>query len=470
MNVPRIHLEKARHWVSTIIGLCVLLIAIINIYPVFRDWILWRKEVAVPKNELTILISQFRSDPDGKYTSQVEAGLLEKGWESVRFRRTLSSEEIVESSREKRASEREMATSLFLRHGGDVLITGEVAALDGIVRVRIFDRDGTNSANVDLDFQTEWMKVLTPYVERIVLDGLTRAGAFRFGKYDDEFLRRALPIESKALNLAELTLTSEELHKEVRGVHRRLSTKIGYILGDVSRLTSVRQELERKLSNKSSFKTDHDRILAMADVADLSRAEALVLGDTRLLDSSFALSREIRGYLGVSEIDVAAQDELEKNPLARDILESESVIALACRDQRRIDELLKLYERIAACRTDTMDTSCPAWATRAIFSLRYGRIAWSSNVLRIQAAAYTASHWASTGYGGRVSHWTDPMTHADRLLRARLGIGPDTHIPFPSEVQLLPNGIPDENACPNLIRLFVLLPELSKEQHLPKGK
>ena len=55
-------------------------------------------------------------------------------------------------------------------------------------------------------------------------------------------------------------------------------------------------------------------------------------------------------------------------------LELESVVALACRDQQRIDELLKLYEQVAACRTDVMDLSCPMWSTRAIFALRYGRI------------------------------------------------------------------------------------------------
>ena len=115
--------------------------------------------------------------------------------------------------------------------------------------------------------------------------------------------------------------------------------------------------------------------------------------------------------------------------------------------------------RAAACRTDIMDISCPLWSSRAIFALRYGQFAWSvSDPEHLQAAAYVVDDWARiVGYEGRVRHWADPMTHTDRLLRARLGIEPDAEVSFPADRSSLPDtSIPGENACPDLIRLTVL--------------
>ena len=467
------YLSKAWQWIGqnavVIISLLTLLVALASFfggYPAIRDWALWYVLAErTPEQELTILISRFRYDPDGRYTSEIEAGLLNKGWESVRFRRTLTSEELIESSRAKDVSELETVANLFQRHGGDVLIAGEVSAVNDVVRVRIFDKGGSKPVDVELDLRMDWLKVLAPYVEEAVLQGLARAGTPIFGEYDDEFLRRVLPIESKVLELAERA-SAGPLHENVKDEHRRLSIEIGYVLGDVSRLTSARQEIERKLSKKDSFKTVDDRIIAMGNVVDLSRVEALIRGNARLLNRSFGLSREIRKLRGVSpDEELEYKDGLDKNPIYREVLETDSVVALACRDQQRIDEMLELYERVAACRTDMMDTSCPDWATRAIFALRYGRVAWLfSDVLHLQAAAYVVDKWARiVGYGGRVSHWADPMTHADRLLRARLGIDTSAAVSFPANVPSLPDDVPGENACPNLIKLTVLPSALTEK-------
>ena len=459
--------------ITIIIGLLTVLFATFSFfgldYSTLRDSVHWLKSVEeVPDNELTILISQFRSDPDDRYTSEIESGLLDKGWESVRFRRTLTADELIESSRARKVSELETVANLFKRHGGDVLITGEVAAENGVLRVRIFDKAGNAPVKVKLDVQGEWLEVLLPHVEKIVLDSLVHAQALSFGDSSDEFLSRVLQIESKILQLIEMTPTSP-LHEDVRDEHRRLSIQIGEVLGDVSRLTSARQEIESKLSKRGSFQTMWERIIAKGNVVDLLRVEALILGDARLLNSSFVLSRENRKLRGVPPDDQLIYDDgLKKNLIYRQLLETDSVAALACRDKQRIDELLKLYERVAACRTDMMDTRCPMWSSRAIFALRYGRFAWSfSDPVRLQAPAYVVDGWARIiGYGGRFRHWADPMTHADRLLRARLGIDPNSEVLFPADGRPLPDAtIPDENACPDLIKLTVL-PSVPEAQTL----
>ena len=442
------------------LGLIIPIFLFFNIdYSTLRDWICWRVPVEVPENELTILISQFRFDTDGRYTSEIEAGLRDKGWESIGFRRTLTADELIESTRVRDVSELEAVAELFERHGGDVLITGGLAAEDGVLRVRIFDKAGNDPIKFKLDIREEWIEALSLHIEKIVLNSLVHAGTLRYGDSSDEFLQRVQPIESKILQLVEMTPASP-LHEDVKDRHRRLSIKIGEILGDISRLTSARQELESKLSKRGSFQTVQERITAMGDVVDLLRVEALVLGDARLLNKSFGLSKEIRILLGVNPDDeLVYEDGLRDNPIYRTTLELDSVAALACRDKRRIDELLKIYEQAADCRTDIMDTRCPMWSSRAIFALRYGRFAWSvSEPVRLQAAAYVVDGWARiVGYGGRVRHWADPMTHTDRLLRARLGIGPDAEVAFPADRSSLPDtSIPDENACPDLIRLTVL--------------
>ena len=426
-------------------------------YSAVRDWVRWRLPVVgVPQNELTILISQFRSDTDGRYTSEIEAGLLRQGWESVRFRRTLTAEELIESSRNRSISEQETVANLFQRHGGDVLITGEVGAVDRVVRLRIFDKGGNNPVSVDLDLQVEWLNILVPYIEGAVWQGLVHAGAHRFGESDNEFLRRVFPIESKVKELVDKA-SKGTLVEDAKDKKRRLSIRIGHVLGDVSRLISARQDIESKLSKEGSFQTDDERITAMGSVADLLRTEGLILGDAQLLDLSFVRSREVRKLLEVPD-DFLYPDNLKVNPGYKEMMEIESVVALACRDQKRISELLELYERVAGCSTDTMDINCPAWSTRAIFALRYGHFAWSSsNVSHLQATAYVIDYWTRViGYGGRFRHWLDPMTHTDRLLRARLGINSDAHVYLSTSGRPLPDSVPNENACPNLIKLLVL--------------
>lgn len=455
--------QRSSRKVIAILGFLALLATFLHFFGInfstLRDWVCWRVSVEVPENELTILISRFRFDTDGRYTSEIETGLRDKGWESIGFRRTLTADELIESSRTRDVSELEAVAELFERHGGDVLITGELAAEDGVLRVKLFNKAGNSPVEIKLDIREEWIEALSLHVEKIVLNSLVHAGTLRYGDSYDEFLQRVLPIESKILQLIEMTPASP-LHEDVKSGHRRLSITIGEILGDISRLTSARQELESKLSKRGSFQTVQERIAAKGDVVDLLRVEALVLGDARLLNKSFGLSKEIRILLGVNPDDeLEYEDSLGKDPKFRSLLETDSVAALACRDKQRIDELLKLYERVADCRTDMMDTKCPMWSSRAIFALRYGRFAWSlSDPVRLQAAAYVVDGLARiAGYGYRVRHWADPMTHTDRLLRARLGIAPDVEVSFPSVRGFLPSTtIPDENACPDLIRLAVL--------------
>ena len=193
--------------------------------------------------------------------------------------------------RARKVSELETVAELFKRHGGDVLIAGEVAADNGVLRVKIFDKAGNAPVKVKLDIREEWVEVLSIHVEKIVLDTLSKMGALRYGDSSNEFLRRVLPIESKIQQIIEITQTSP-LRKDVRDKRRHLSIEIGQILGDISRLTSARQELETKLSKQGTFQTMQERIIAKGKVVDLLRVEALILGDAQLLNKSFRLSKE----------------------------------------------------------------------------------------------------------------------------------------------------------------------------------
>ena len=170
------------------------------------------------------------------------------------FDRTLTADELIESTRVRDVSELEAVAELFERHGGDVLITGGLAAEDGVLRVRIFDKAGNDPIKFKLDIREEWIEALSLHIEKIVLNSLVHAGTLRYGDSSDEFLQRVQPIESKILQLVEMTPASP-LHEDVKDRHRRLSIKIGEILGDISRLTSARQELESKLS-KRGFLSD----------------------------------------------------------------------------------------------------------------------------------------------------------------------------------------------------------------------
>ena len=70
------------------------------VIPAVGDLFRWRIPVdGVPAEELTILISQLRFDPDVRFTSEIEAGLVRSGWEFIRFRRPLTTEKLIEHGR-----------------------------------------------------------------------------------------------------------------------------------------------------------------------------------------------------------------------------------------------------------------------------------------------------------------------------------------------------------------------------------
>ena len=329
------------------------------------------------------------------------------------------------------------------------------------MRIRLFEKGGNSAVSIELDLRTEWTTVLAPHVERAILTSLLRSSSYRANEYDDEFIRRVLPIESKALELAERA-SSDTIQNSSIEFYRELSIEIGMNLGDASRLTAAREQSEIRLSRLSDSDSLNGRIAALWDVADLSRTESLVLGDMELLDRSFVLSREIRRLLEVPEDDFIYPNDFIPIPAFINMLEIESSIALACRDLQRIDELLEIYKLVASCSTDQLDISCPLWSSRAIFALRYGRGAWSiSDLSGLHSAAYIVDNWARiVGYRGRTQFWADPMTHANRLLRARLRIGSNANFPpfsdALSNILTSPEIIPNENACPNLIRLMTL--------------
>ena len=444
---------------------------VIVVTPAIGDWFRWRIPVDdVPAKELTILISQFRSDPDGRVTSEIEARLLRHGWESIRFRRTLTTEQLIEHSRDRNLSASQMARVLFERHGGEVLITGDVSATSNRVRVKVFERALERApAEVELDLTIPWMGTLAPHVEGAILHSLVRAESALRSENHPEFTVRAVPIESKAIQLAE-TASIEAIKDEAHAIHEQMTARIGVVAGDATRLNAAREDAERRLTREGPFDSTEDEVAALWAVADLSRIEALQIGDRQLLDRSFTLSRAIRRLLQVPEEDPAYPSDFLRNPLLNDVLEMESSVALACADRHRIDELLEIYARVASCHTDRLDISCPDWASRGIFALRYSRVAWSARDLPpLYAAASVVDYWANiVGYGGQTGHWSDPMVHADRLLRSRLPAHDGLRIPFaphsthsPATPETDTQSPPPRfktGSCPNLIRLSALPP------------
>ena len=443
--------------IKIIVAIVALLAAIAGVlaffeikYSTMRDWFTYNfPRDKAPEDQLTILIARFRFDAEGKVTREIEDGLNKQGWESILVRRTLmTTEELVESSRKKKISVKKAVDNIFNKYGGDVLVTGEFSAIKDQVRVQIFSKVVGTSWNIKLDLSEEWTEILMPYIEESVLGDIVAEGRRQLGEFDDEYIRRILPIESKVMELFEMAST-ENLQEEVEKEHRRLSVSIGIHLGDAERLSRERKRLEKKLS-EDNFDDFDDRTNALGNVADLLRTEGLALGNAELLNSSFKMSKEVRKLLGVSDEGLAYEKGLEENEIYRTTLEIESAVAIACKDRQRIDELLKIYEQAAMCSTELLDMGCPPWSTRGIFALRYSRAAWSERVQLVQSAADVTDWWNSGGYGGDVGHWADPMTHTARLLQSRLRTDLDIYRPT-----LLDN-IPKESACPDLIRLAVL--------------
>ena len=453
--------------VALVAALVAIIGFVIAVMPAIVDWFRWRIPVdQVATKELTILVSQLRSDPDGRFTSEIEAGLLRRGWESVRFRRTLTAEQLIEHSRERNLSALQMAKDLFERHGGDVLITGDVSAATDRVRVKIFERALERApAEVEIDLTTPWMETLAPHVEAAILHSLVQAESALRSDNQPEFTVDAVPIESKAIELAE-TASVQAVKDEARAIQEQMTARIGVVAGDATRLNTAREDAERQLNRDGPFDSTQDEVAALWSVADLSRIEALQIGDPQLLDRSFTLSRAIRRLLQVPEEDPAYPSDFQTNPILNDVLEMESSVALACADGHRVDELLALYAVVASCHTDRLDISCPDWASRGIFALRYGRAVWSARDLAtLYAAASVVDYWANVvGYGGQSGHWSDPMVHADRLLRSRLSAPAGRIVPFspsppPAETHTQSIPIPPrKGSCPNLIRLSALPP------------
>ena len=307
--------------------------------------------------------------------------------------------------------------------GGDLLITGDVSASSDRVRLRVFQRalEG-DPAEVDIDLTTPWMEVLAPYVEGAILHSLVRhESALRSENHRNEFVKRAAPIESKAIELAE-TASIKAVKNEARAIHEEMTARIGIVAGDATRLTAAREHAQQEINREAPFDSTEGEVAALWAVADLSRIEALQIGDPELPDRSFNLSRAIRRLLQVPEEDPVYPSDFQTNPVLNDVLEMESSVALACGHRQRVDELLEIYARVASCRTDRLDVTCPNWASRSIFALRCSRVAWSArNVDQLDATATVVHYWANVvGYGGQTGHWADPMVHADRLLRSLL--------------------------------------------------
>ena len=331
-----------------------------------------------------------------------------------------------------------------------LLVTGEFSAIENQVRVQIFSKVIGTSWNIKLDLSEEWTEILMPYIEEAILGDIIAEGKRQLGEFEDEYIRRILPVESKVMELFEVAST-ENLQEDIEKEHRRLSISIGIHLGDAERLRRERKKLEKRLS-EDYFKNVDDQIIALGNVADFLRIEGLALGNPELLNSSFKMSKEVRKLLGVSDEGLAYEKGLEENEIYRVTLEIESAVAIACKDRQRIDELLKIYEQAAMCSTESLDMGCPPWSTRGIFALRYARAAWSERAQLVQSAADVTDWWNSRGYGGLIGRWADPMNHTARLLRSRLKIDSDIH-----RLTLLDN-IPKKSACPDLIRLSVLSP------------
>lgn len=445
--------------IKSIVAVVALLAAIAGVlaffqinYSTIRDWLAYNfPSEKAPYEQLTILIAHFRFDVEGKVTREIEDGLNKQGWESILIRRTLiTTEELVENSRKKKISVKKAVSDIFNKYGGDVLVTGEFSAIENQVRVQIFSKVIGTSWNIKLDLSEEWTEILMPYIEEAVLGDIIAEGKRQLGEFEDEYIRRILPIESKVMELFEVAST-ENLQEEIEKEHRRLSISIGIHFGDAERLRQERKRLEKRLS-ENHFKNIDDQIIALGNVADLLRIEGLALGNPELLNSSFKMSKEVRKLLGVSDEGLAYEKGLEENEIYRVTLEIESAVAIACKDGQRIDELLKIYEQAAMCSTESLDMGCPPWSTRGIFALRYARAAWSERAQLVQSAADVTDWWNSGGYGGLIGHWADPMNHTARLLRSRLKTDPDIH-----RLTLLDN-IPKKSACPDLIRLAVLSP------------
>ena len=423
-----------------------------------KDWIIREYGYERVKDEdLTILIIEFEGDNEGKHTRELEKGLLQQGWHSVRVRTTIGIEKDVDHSRPRLIREKSAVRDFAEKYGGDLVVSGEVGIQEGKAEIRIFSPNGELIDRSDVDLARQWRKEVLPSIEAAVLNRLAEVSKGNASERTHEMLRRTASVELKTAELLKL-IEDKSIKEEARTLLRELSMKIGVATGDAARLRAVRLELEDRLSREREQITRREKFALVGTVANLRQEEGLITDDGELLNSSFIWSYKARDVIGIEDEGIQYTDDLIGNEAVDMLLEFESAVALACRDRKRITELLTIFSRAAGCRTDALDTRCAGWATRAIFALRYGSIAWSQNASRTAAAAYAVSGMAEIEYGGAGAgyKWMDPMVQAENLLRESLGAEHGSPIPGWESSDAVPKVVGKQQRCPDLIRLVVL--------------
>ena len=427
-------------------------------YLFVRDWIIGEYGYEKVKVEdLTILIIEFEGDNEGKYTRELEKGLLQQGWHSVRVRTTIGINKDVDHSRPRLIREKSAVREFAEKYGGDLVVTGEVGIQEGKVEIKIFSPNGQLIDRSDVNLTDEWRREVLPSLETAVLNRLAEVSKGNTSERTHEMLRRTASVELKTAELLKL-IEDKTIKEEARTLLRELSMKIGAATGDAARLRAVRLELEEKLSREREQITRKEKFALVGTVANLRKEEGLITDDGQLLNSSFIWSYKARDVMGIEDEGIKYTDDLIGNEMVDMLLEFESAVALACRDKKRIAELLTIFSRAAGCRTDALDTRCASWATRAIFALRYGNIAWSKDASLTAAAAYTVSGMAKIEYGGAGAgyKWMDPMVQAERLLRESLDAKHGSPIPVWENIDAVPKVVSIQKRCPDLIRLVVM--------------
>lgn len=458
--------------IKTIIGLSLAVLAVVyglaNIiratstigeaYLFGKNWIVEKYGYERVKDEdLTILIIEFEGDNEGKHTRALEKGLLQQGWHSVRVRTTIGVEKNVDHSRPRLTREQSAVREFAEKYGGDLVVSGEVGIQEGSAEIRIFSPSGELIYRSDVDLTGQWRKEILPSLEATVLNRLAKTSKGEPFERTDEMLRRNAAVELKTAELLKL-IEDKTTKEEARTLLRELSARIGAATGDAARLKVVRLELEDRLSRERKHITRREKFALLGTVANLRKEEGLITDDGELLNSGFIWSSKAREAIGVEDEGTKYTDDLIGNEAVDMLLEFESAVALACRDRGRIADLLTILGRAAGCRTDALDTRCAGWATRAIFALRYGSIAWSKDASRRAAAAYAVSGMAKIEYGGAGAgyKWMDPMVQAENLLRESLGVEHGSPIPGWESSGAVPKVEGIQQRCPDLIRLIVL--------------
>ncbi len=427
-------------------------------YLFVKDWITGEYGYErVKDDDLTILIIEFERDKEGKHTRELEKGLLQQGWHSVRVRTTIGIEREVDHSRPRLTREQSAVREFAEKYGGDLVVSGEVGIQEGKAEIRIFSPRGELIDQADVDLTGSWRREVLPSLEVAVLNRLVETSKGEASERTHEMLRRNVSVELKTAELLKL-IEDKAIKEEARTLLRKLSMRIGAATGDVARLRAVRLELEDRLSREREQITRREKFALVGTVANLRQEEGLITDDGKLLNSSFVWSHKARDVMGFEDEGTKYTDDLIGNEMVDMLLEFESAVALACRDRKRIAELLAIFGRAAGCRTDALDSRCAGWATRAIFALRYGSIAWDKDGSRRAAAAYTVSGMATIEYGGAGAgyKWMDPMVQAENLLRESLGVEHESPIPGWESSGAVPKVVGIQQRCPDLIRLIVL--------------